>query len=141
MDNRTFLETWYRRVWFEEDLSAIDDMMAPKAPVNGIDKTQRIGPEDFKTFTATLLKLICDTNIVMEEFIEDGERVSVLMNISANCRKTGTPLNFSGIAMGQIKDGKILYAHNYIDFITMFEQLGQLPDATLAQCLSGHRLT
>ena len=33
MNNRAFLETWYRRVWLEEDLSAIDEMMAATAPM------------------------------------------------------------------------------------------------------------
>ncbi len=140
MDNREFLETWYRRVWWEEDLSAIDEMMAKTAPVEGINKKTQVGPEDFKAFTAALLELICETRVSISEFMDTGEHISVLMDITAKCRKTGMPLHFAGLAMGQIKDGKIVYAHNHIDFITMFEQLGQLPDNTMARCLQGECL-
>ncbi|WP_306114489.1 MULTISPECIES: ester cyclase [unclassified Roseovarius] len=140
MNNRDILETWFRRVWLEEDLSAIDDMMAADAPVHGLEKSPHVGPADFKAFAGALLTHITDTSISIDEYMENGNQVSLLMNVSAKCRKTGKPVQMFGLAMCRIVDGKIVQAHNYADFMGLFEQLGVLPADAMQKCLCGEAL-
>lgn len=140
MDKREVLETWYRRVWLEEDLSAIDEMLADKAPIHGLDKSPHLGPADFKAFTEAMLNHIKETSITIDEYMEVGDQVSVLMNVSAKCRKTDKPVQMFGLAMCRIIDGKIVHAYNYADFIGLFEQLGVLPQDAMHKCLCGETL-
>lgn len=140
MDKRKLLETWYRRVWQEEDLSAIDEMMAETAPVQGLEKSPHIGAADFKLFAQAMLKLIKETVITIDDYVEKGDQYSLLMNISAKSRETDIPVQIFGLTMGRIVDGKIVQAYNYVDFIGLFEQLGVLPPDTMARSLSGEKL-
>lgn len=140
MDKRELLETWYRRVWLEEDLGAIDELLANKAPIQGLEKSPHVGPADFKVFTQAMLRHIKETRITIDEYMETGDQVSVLMNVQAKCRKTDKPVQMFGLAMCRISEGQIKHAYNYADFIGLFEQLGVLPPDTMHGCLCGEKL-
>lgn len=139
MDNRAFVETWFRRVWAEEDLGAIDEMMAPKAPVLGMKPTPSIGAEEFKIFASAFLSLVGNVTVEIERFMEDGDWVSILMDIKGTCRKTQKQVSAYGLAMARIGDGQFQEGYNYVDFISLWEQLGTLPPDTMQQCLAGQR--
>ncbi len=140
MEKRKLLETWYKRVWLDEDLSAVDEMMTDSAPVHGLDTFPHVGAADFKVFVKAMLNLIKDTRISIDDYMEQGDRITVLMNVSAKCRKTSKPVQFFGLAMGTIVDDKITKAYNYVDFIGLFEQLGVLPQDAFQACLCGHQM-
>lgn len=140
MNKREILETWFQRVWRDEDLDAIAEMMVEDAPVHGLDKSPQLGAADFRAFAETMLKRIKETTITIDEYIESGDQVSVLMNISAKCRKTGKPVQIFGLTMCRIVDGKIARAYNYADFIGLFEQLGTMPPDVMKKCLCGEPL-
>ncbi len=137
MNKREITETWFRRVWLEEDLDAIGEMMSADAPVTGLRKTPQLGAADFKTLVQALLGLINETTVTIDNYMENGDWISVLMNISARNRHTGAPVQANGLAMARIVDGKIVEAYNYVDFIELFEQLNILPPDTLNKCLCG----
>ncbi len=42
--------------------------------------------------------------------------------------------------MARFKGGKMVEAYNQFDFISLFEQLGQLPQDTLPICMTGQQL-
>ena len=141
MDKRELLETWFRRVWAEEDLNAIDEMMEPTTEVRGLRQTPQLGPTDFRAFTQALLCLIKDTHITIDHFMENGDWATVLMNISAMDRKTGAPVQIFGLALVKIVGDKIVEAYNYADFIGLYEQLSLLPKDAMGHCLCGKSLS
>ncbi len=140
MNKKELLETWFRRVWAEEDLDAIDEMMATTTSVCGLRKTPQIGPSEFKEFTKAMLNLMQNTEITIENLVEQGDWATVLMHVSAKNRKNGDPITFSGLAMARIEGDRILEAYNYVDFIGFFEQIGLLPNDTMAQCVTGNQI-
>ena len=137
MTKLEFMETWFRRVWAEEDMDAITELLVPDGKVHGLQKVPSVGPDEFRGFAELVLKLIRDVDITVERLIEDGDWASILMHIEATSHATGKKIAFSGQAMVRIVDNRIVEGYNLIDFISMFEQLGQMPADTLPSCLCG----
>ena len=140
MDKRAFLENWFDRVWHQEDLSAIDELMTKDAPVEGMYRTPRIGADDFKSFAAALLTQIAEVRVTIERFMEDGDEAVILIHVKARDRATGAAVETSGMALARIEKEKITAAYNFIDFMSLFEQLNILPEETLGRCLSQQAL-
>lgn len=137
MIKQELLETWFRRVWAEEDLDAIDAMMVPETNVYGLRKIPQLGPREFRGFAELMLQRLSNVEVGIERMIEDGDWASILMHITAKNRETGADITFDGLAMVKIEDDAITAAYNYVDFIGLFEQLGLMPGETLATCLCG----
>lgn len=140
MNKRELLETWFRRVWQEEDMEAIDEMMTASTEVRGLRQAPQVGPSDFKAFARSLLCLIKETHITIDHFMENGDWATVLMNISAKNRNTDQPLQFFGLALVRIVEDKIVEAYNYADFMELYEQLNLLPAGAMNHCLCGNSL-
>lgn len=140
MSAREVIETWFERVWHKEDLSAIEEMMAPQTEIHGLGDIPATGPEGFRPFAEALLQQIGDVHISIQKFMEDGDWSQALMTVTASCRNTGTPVRFSGQVMAKVQDNRIVSAYNHFDFMSMYEQLGMLPRDAMGQCLSGRSL-
>lgn len=135
MGPKQVLEEWFRRVWKEEDTSAIHEMFEPDGSATGLEKADIIGPEKFEQFQRALLGVAANVDIQIERHMVDGEWISALCRLKATKRSDGTPLEMVGHVYGRIVDGKIVHADNNFDFISFFEQAGYLPENTLGRCL------
>jgi hypothetical protein len=136
------LAEWYQRVWSDEDPSAIDDILPESTEVAGLGAHPLAGPKDFKVFQSALLKLLKDMRIVIDKTIYDPETswTSQMITVHGVCKKTDTPVSCTGQVTVRVEDGKIVEGYNAIDFITLFGQLGLLPQDSFAACLAGKRV-
>ncbi|MEP3276286.1 MAG: ester cyclase [Stappiaceae bacterium] len=137
MTNSEVIETWFKRVWAEEDETAIDDMLVPETSARGLGGKAHQGPTEFKQFHRAFLALIGDVNIVIDRQATDGDWVFSLVTIKATRRRDGVPVEIGGQILVKIIDGKIVDAHNHIDFMGLFGQLDLLPCDCLDRCLAG----
>jgi predicted ester cyclase len=115
-------------------------MMSHNAPVEGFSKISQVGPEDCRGFVETIWQHISNVRISMERHVQEGQWSSAVIFIEATNIMTGEPVTFSGQVFARIFDNKIIEGYNHIDFITLFEQLGQLPPDSIGRCLSGEVL-
>nr|WP_277425198.1 ester cyclase [Pseudohalocynthiibacter aestuariivivens] len=97
-----------------------------------------VGPDEFRAFAEALLAMIADVRIQIAHDMEDDDWLSVLIDVSARCRKQGTPISVTGQILVRMQDGKIAEGHSHLDYITLYEQLGMLPDGTQTRCMSGN---
>ena len=140
MQHRALIESWFRRVWEDEDLDAIVEFMTPHPKVTGLSKAPLAGPDEFRGFAAAMLAHMQDTKISIDHYMEQGDWASFLMHVSATHRGSGTPISFSGLGMVRVEDGKSAETYNFADFFNFFEQIGKLPDNSLECCLVGEGL-
>ena len=141
--HREVCETWFRRVWREQDELAIDEMLMPSTKARGLDdrvRPPRVGPDDFKQFHRAMLALIDDVQVDIEHLISEGSRTSALCRMVAKDRKTGKSVEMYGQVFLEIADDKIVDAHNNFDFLSLFEQLGLLQSGTFSKCLAGEKV-
>jgi len=137
MTNLDVVKTWFQRVYTDEDLSAVDEMLEPRTEALGLAEHPLMGPEDFKGFVSGFLALLGNVRIAIDKSMEDGEWIHVLITVTGNGRKSDKMVRFPAQILVRIVDGKLVEGHNSVDFLSMFEQLGLLPDNAFATCFSG----
>lgn len=135
------LENWFQRVWNEGDLDAIDDYFSEDTKANGLMPDMRLGPQDFRDFVPLVLALLDDLHIELINNTENEDWLQSLYKVTARSSASSAPVQVLGQVTIKVKDGKITEAYNCYDFMGMFEQLGQLPEQSLAICLTGGTLS
>ena len=137
---REVMETWFHRVWTEEDSAAIEELFVPDGQARGLGANVLIGPEGFKQFHSALRGLLSNFMITIDKSIESGDWISAVCTLRAKSRRSGTPVTITGSVMVRIVDGKLMEAYNHWDFLGLFSQLELLPGETFERALSGEKI-
>lgn len=140
MSHLPLLETWYRRVWQEADLSAIDEMFAPDMVEHGLVPGLSVNPEEFRAIVPALLDLVDEPRFTISRSVECDDWLTAVVQLDAVASEHGRPVAASGQVLMRVAAGRIVEVYNHFDFLSLFEQLGLLPDNTMLLCLSGDRV-
>jgi hypothetical protein len=137
---REVMEKWFRRVWTEEDITAIDELFIPDGQARGLGRNVLIGPEEFKQFHSALCRLLSNIIITIDKSIESGDWISAVCTLQARDQKSKVPVVMTGSVMVRIVGGKLTEAYNHWDFMNLYAQLGLLPGETFEKGLSGEKI-
>ena len=134
--DQTFMHRWFEEVWNQKNEQAIDEMCDRDVVANGLTDAEGNtvrGIEAYKNLFRAFVSAYPDIKITVEDTICEGDKMV------ARCRVSGThageglgvapnnqPVEFSGIAIVKLKDGKIVEAWNEFDFMKMYSQIGAL---------------
>jgi len=132
----TIMGAWMERVWNQSDVSAIDELMAPDAPVHGLGETPLEGSEGFKQFHAAFNAAFSDFRIEVERQVVDGDCVAAHWTGTFVHRASGTRVPAAGMVIATIRDGRISEGWNSADFLPMLTMLGMVPGDAMEQALS-----
>lgn len=135
------LNSWYQKAWSDGDLSELEDYFPAASIANGVIPSLPLSRNDFEAFVSALRSHLRDITIQIVHSVEQGDWLAVRIAFCATCAASGKPVRTSGQVMIRFEDGKMMESHNNFDYVTLFEQLGQLPQDTIAACLSGEELT
>ncbi len=137
---RDFIDTWFHRVWTEQDTSAIDEMLVPDGTAEGLGENHREGPEGFKKFHSDVCAMFVDIVITVDKILERDKWVSTLCTFRSKRRDTGEPVETTGSMWFRISDGKITEVYNHWDYVGLFESMKLLPQHTLERGLRGEKI-
>lgn len=140
MTKSELLREWYDQVWVQGNLDAIDQFFDPGAMAEGIIPEMQVGPEDFREMVIAFRHHVGEIKIDIPNMIENDEWVASILHVHTSRADNGAPIEVTGQVMVRFKDNKLVEAYNQFDFISLFEQLGQLPEDTLPICMTGQRL-
>ena len=131
--NDNLLNRWFEEVWNKRREDAIDEMFAADGIGYGLGPENIVGPEDFKAFHRAFVSAYPDLRVTVEDTVVEGDK------IAARCRVTGShngegigllPTNktvdFTGMTIVRVENGKIAEAWNEFDFMKMYRTLGAL---------------
>jgi steroid delta-isomerase-like uncharacterized protein len=135
-ENDALIRRWFEEVWNKGREEAIDEMFAEDGVANGLtdESGQALrGPAGFKPFFRKFREAFPEIEVVVEDTVAEGDKVAARCTVRGRHRgdtlgfaATQAPVEFTGICIGRIRDGKIVEAWNNFDFMTMFQQLGAL---------------
>ncbi len=134
------LQTWYDRVWKEEDTSAIEEMLKPQCELEGLGKQTLIGCEQFTGFHQAILAKLSNINITIDKSMENDGWVSALCSLTAVAKHSGKPVVITGAVFACIEADQFTHAYDHWDFIGLWEQLGLLPENSFATALMGEKI-
>ena len=135
-ENKALMRCWFEEVWNKGRVEAIPEMFADEGIAHGLsdDPASPLrGPAGFLPFHAQFREAFPNIEVVVEDQIAEGDRVATRCSVrgkhagdSLGFAATGSPVEFTGITITRIKDGKIVEAWNNFDFMKMYKQLGTI---------------
>ena len=135
-ENKALIHRWFEEVWTKGRAEAIDEMFAAEGVAHGLadDSGKELrGPVDFKPFFQKFRTAFPDIEVVVEDTVAEGDKVAARCRVrgkhqadSLGFAATQRPVEFTGIAIVRISQGKIVEAWNNFDFMSMFKQLGAI---------------
>ena len=135
-ESKALVRRWFDEVWNKGRVDAISEMLADDGIVHGLseDASQPLrGPSGFLPFHAQFREAFPNIEVSVEDQIAEGEMVATRCSVrgkhagdSLGFAATGSPVEFTGVAITRIKDGKIVEAWNNFDFMKMYKQLGAI---------------
>ena len=132
--NKALVRRWFEEVWNKGRAEAIDEMFAADGIAHGLSGDEAAplkGPVDFKPFHGTFRGAFPDIVVTVEDVIAEGDKVAARCSVRGKhagdhlgVAATNTDVDFTGISIARIKDGKIVEAWNNFDFLRMNQQVG-----------------
>lgn len=134
--NKALLNRWFDEVWNKHNAAAIDEMVTDDLVIHGLTDAQGkdiTGVANFKAFHEQFCGAFPNVVVNVEDVISEGDRVVGRCAVSAKhtgenlgLAPTNADVNFSGIAIIRVSNGRIAEAWNNFDFLKMNQQLGIL---------------
>jgi predicted ester cyclase len=134
----SIVRRWFKEVWDEGREDAIDDLMAPYGVAYGLPGGPIQGPTAFKPLFRTFRDALGDLSIQVVRTVVEGDMVAAHCHVTA--RHSGMafggaasnePVDFWGIAMVRVEDGKIVEGWNCFDMLCMYQQIGWVANPPL----------
>ncbi len=133
-NNKALLQRWFDEVWNKGRVEAIDEMLAEDGIAHGLSEVPESplrGPVGFKPFHNAFRGAFPDIEVVVEDMIAEGDKVVARCSVRGKhsgehlgVAASNAPVDFTGIAIVRIEDGKIVEAWNNFDFMRMNRQIG-----------------
>lgn len=130
----TIAHLWFEELWNRGRVETIDERMDENCIAHGLSDgtgAEIRGPQNYKPFFQAFRQAFPDIQVTVEDVITEGDKVTARCHVQATHTgdglgfpATGRPVDFSGITIIRIRDGKIVEAWNHFDFFTMYNQLG-----------------
>ena len=132
---------WFKEVWNEKNEQAIDRLMAPESVVHGLGGTADSplrGPDAFKQVFHTFHNALDNIQVTVEKTLVDGEFCTALCRVRGQHRGEGfggpptdRDVDFTGVVIARVRDGKLVEGWNSFDFLSMYQQLGWIKNPVL----------
>ena len=133
-ENKELVRRWFEEVWNKGRADAIDEMFAPNGIAHGLsdDPANPItGPRDFRPFHTAFRDAFPNMMIVVEDMVAEGDKVAARCSVRARHEgdfmgraATQDPVEFTGMTIVRVENGKIVEAWNNFDFMTLHKQVG-----------------
>jgi predicted ester cyclase len=132
----TILHRWFEEVWNQKRDDTIGEMLAEGTVLHGLNDEEGnplVGPEGFKTMHFAFTAALGDLHVTIEDTIIEGDKIDVRCRVRATHTGEGlrlTPTNraveFTGMGIARVADGKMVEVWNEWDFLKMYAQLDAL---------------
>lgn len=134
--NKALIRRWFAEVWNQGRAEAIPELFAADGIAHGLSDDVNVplkGPSGFLPFHAQFREAFPNIEVVVEEQIAEGDLVATRCSVrgkhtghSLGFAATHAPVEFTGMTITRIREGKIVEAWNNFDFMKMYRQLGAL---------------
>ena len=129
--NKALVSRWFQEVWNQGRAATIDELLTPDAVVHGLGPADLHGPAGFKTFYSAYRNAFPDVALHVDDLIAEDDRVVARWSGTATHQgdglgmpATGRGVQFRGITILRVRDGRLVEGWNVFDQLGMLQQLG-----------------
>ena len=132
--NKALVRRWFEEVWNQGRGEVIDELLAEDAVIHGLVDGAGNPVESlqgFHDFHDQFRGAFPDLVVSVEDAIAEGDMVVARCSVRGQhtgdqlgFAATNAPVQFEGVAITRIENGKIAEAWNHFDFALMNRQLG-----------------
>jgi steroid delta-isomerase-like uncharacterized protein len=133
-ESRAVMHRWFEEVWNKGREEAIDEMFADEGIAHGLvdeNGEELRGPTGFKPFFRRFRGAFPNIEVIIEDCICEGDKAAARCRVRAKhtgdalgIAATNNPVEFTGLCIIRVKDGKIVEAWNNFDFASLNQQIG-----------------
>lgn len=133
-ESGAILRRWFDEVWNKGREEAIDEMLAADGVAHGLvdeNGEELRGPAGFKPFFRRFRAAFPDIEVSVEDCICEDDRAAARCTVRATHQgdslgvaATHSPVDFDGLCIVRVRDGKIVEAWNNFDFARLNQQIG-----------------
>jgi len=134
--NKALMRRWFEEVWNKGRADAIPEMFAENGIAHGLSDDVHNplrGPTGFLPFHGQFRSAFPNIEVIVEDQVAEGDLVATRCSVrgkhsgdSLGIAATHSPVEFTGMTITRIRDGKIVEAWNNFDFMRMYRQLGAI---------------
>ena len=129
---------WFKEVWDEGREESIDALMAPYGVAYGLPGGPMHGPTAFKALFRMFRNALSDLSIEVVRTVTEGDTIAAHCHVTARHSgdafggaASGQPVDFWGISILRVEDGKIVEGWNCFDMLCMYQQIGWVANPPL----------
>ncbi len=137
-NTESLLSLWFRRVWNEEDPSAITELAAPDMASHGLVKTITGAEAWRKEFYEPMRATFDSVRVEILEEVVAGDRIFGRLVATQVPKATGEPVTMHGMCLVRIAGGRIAEAWDAWDFLGLMESMNLLPAASFGRAITGN---
>src|SRR3954467_9986370 len=133
MVDSSFINRWFEEVWNNKSEAAVDEMLADDGVGHGLPGGDIRGPAAFKEYQRALVSAYPDLRVIVEQTVTEGDKIAGVCRVTGvhqgeglGLSATNKPVEFTGLCLMRVQDGKIIEAWNEFNFMDMYQQLGVL---------------
>ena len=134
------LEAYFERIWVQGNLDALPDLLAPDARTRGIMGDVPFDAAELTELVKMVRALLGPITVTFPTVIEQDDWLSALVEIKSHAAHNGDPVHVFSQVIVRFCDGRMVEIYSGVDSLTLFEQLGLLPENAMAVMLGGTRL-
>jgi steroid delta-isomerase-like uncharacterized protein len=136
LENKAVIHRWFEEVWNQGLEELIDELRAPDAVGFGLGETAVAvhGASDFKVFYHNLRSSLPDLHVTVEHMVAERDMVAARIQVEGThmgpglgIPPTGQSVQFSGMLLARISDGRITESWTNLDQLGLLRQVGALP--------------
>jgi predicted SnoaL-like aldol condensation-catalyzing enzyme len=137
MPAESVLAQWFRRVWNENDASAIDELAAPDVVSHGLIGDIH-GREQWRQhFYHPMLAAFTHTRVEVLDEVVAGDKIFARLSATLSVAGHQETVEMKGTCLVRLVDGKIAEAWDSWDFLGLMEHLKILPESSFQKALMG----
>lgn len=131
------IRSWFEELWNQGREETIDRLFAADGIAHGLptpDGSPIRGRDGFRPFYRTFRSAFPNIQVEVTQAITQGDMVTVRCHVTGSHQghdlgvlATGNNIDFWGMCMARVRDGAIVEGWNSFDFLTLYQQIGMLP--------------
>ncbi|WIY24184.1 ester cyclase [Parasedimentitalea psychrophila] len=140
MTKTEFLQYWFDEVWSNGNLSVVDQMYGAESSSTGAILIAPFRREDICELVTAIRELLSDIRVTFSHQMEQEDWLAVRAVIDAERADNGAKIQMTGQMFIRFEGQIIAESHSHFNYISLFEQLGQIPPDAIPILLTGQAM-